>query len=161
VQPAHQRRQQAQVRSDDDEDQPATILCVEPREKVQDKLREYFIKQHGYRLIIVSDPGRALQRMKQDPPDSVIFMAQPFDKRIVTDFAKATLLADEKEIPIFLALGSRQESFKQKLQETDFAKILMSPIGTRDLRKAIIASFKEAELREQQKQIDRDSRLIR
>ena len=69
------------------ESETPTILCVESRPKRQDVLREYFSK-HGYRLLLMGDIDRALNRLKNNPPDGLILfgdiIGDPSGRRLST-----------------------------------------------------------------------------
>ncbi len=58
----------------DDQGQPRKLLIVESDVKMQDMLRELF-KKNGYRVLVLSDPERAVTRFHQDPQaaDVVLF----------------------------------------------------------------------------------------
>jgi serine/threonine protein kinase len=49
-----------------DPDGPATLYLIEPHPKLQEPLREKF-REEGYRVLLASDPIRALQRYEQQP----------------------------------------------------------------------------------------------
>lgn len=114
-----------------------TVLCVEGRRQQQDWLRDY-LSRHGYRVLLLSDVERALQRMKSNPPDCVIFMGGSIGNRIIDDFERAVPLAETASIAIVFVLSERQASFVNEFQSTSqLVRVLTQPIRLRDLREAV------------------------
>ena len=52
-----------------------TIMCIESRIKQQDILRDYLSKR-GFRVLVLSDLERGLNRLRNNPPNGVIFMGE-------------------------------------------------------------------------------------
>lgn len=113
---------------------PPTILCVENRSKNQDVLREYLTK-HGYRVLILSDVDRALNRIKENAPDCVIFMEDAIGTGAVEAFHKAMEL--DLDLAAILVLSEKNAKTKKKLRKTDRSRILVQPIKIRNLRAKI------------------------
>ncbi|MCA9014227.1 MAG: protein kinase [Planctomycetaceae bacterium] len=113
---------------------PPTILCVESRPKHQDVLRDYLTK-HGYRVLILSDVERAMNRIKENAPDCVVFMEDSIGAGAVEAFNKA--LAMDPDLAAVLVLSEKNASAKQTLQKTDRSRILVQPIKIRNLRSKI------------------------
>lgn len=139
----------------------ATILCVENREKMQSKLRNFFTKA-GYRFKLVSDPGRAMKMMEdKTPPDCVFMMGEPIGDKLPTVYAKTAAKAVDRNILLFVILASKQTELIPQLEENDHARILLSSLGAKGLQKEIRQAFQQAHVREQQQKALNDSRLIR
>lgn len=113
---------------------PPTILCVENRSKNQDVLRDYLTK-HGYRVLILSDVDRALNRIKENAPDCVVFMEDAIGAGAVEAFHKA--LEMDLDLSAILVLAEKNAKTKKKLQKTDRSRILVQPIKIRNLRAKI------------------------
>lgn len=112
-----------------------TILCVEPREKRQDILRDYFSK-HGFRLLIVTDPDRALARVKNNPPDGLILFEDAIGLRAVQDFQ--LVLRTAPQLGVLLVLSAEFDGDEQQLQAANpKGRVLRQPIRLRDLRQAL------------------------
>lgn len=113
---------------------PPTVLCVESRSKHQDVLREYLTK-HGYRVLILSDLDRALNRIKENAPDCVVFMEDSLGEGAIEAFNKA--LSMSSDLAAVLVLSEKNASVKQTLKKTDRSRILVQPIKIRNLRNRI------------------------
>tara|TARA_R110002111_G_scaffold247140_2_gene310050 strand:+ start:51613 stop:53106 length:1494 start_codon:yes stop_codon:yes gene_type:complete len=113
---------------------PPTILCVEKRSKNQDVLRDYLTK-HGYRVLILSDAERALNRIKENAPDCVVFMEDSIGAGAVEAFHKA--LEMDPDLAAILVLSEKNAEVKKTLQKTDRSRILVQPIKIRNLRAKI------------------------
>tara|TARA_R110002095_G_scaffold141024_1_gene122399 strand:+ start:5889 stop:7382 length:1494 start_codon:yes stop_codon:yes gene_type:complete len=113
---------------------PPTILCVENRSKNQDVLRDYLTK-HGYRVLILSDAERALNRIKENTPDCVVFMEDSIGAGAVEAFHKALEL--DPDVAAVLVLSEKNAEVKKTLQKTDRSRILVQPIKIRNLRAKI------------------------
>ncbi|QDT92815.1 protein kinase domain-containing protein [Gimesia algae] len=113
---------------------PPTILCVENRPKHQDVLREYLTK-HGYRVLILSDIERALNRIKENAPDCVVFMEDSIGAGALEAFNNS--LAMDADLAAVLVLSEKNASAKKALQKTDRSRILVQPIKIRNLRAKI------------------------
>ncbi|WP_417379350.1 protein kinase domain-containing protein [Gimesia sp.] len=113
---------------------PPTVLCVENRVKHQDVLREYLTK-HGYRVLILSDIERAMNRIKENAPDCVVFMEDSIGEGAVDAFNNS--LAMDADLAAVLVLSEKNASVKKTLQKTDRSRILVQPIKIRNLRAKI------------------------
>lgn len=113
---------------------PPTVLCVESRPKHQDVLRDYLTK-HGYRVLILSDLDRAMNRIKENAPDCVVFMEDSIGAGAVEAFNNA--LAMDADLAAVLVLSEKNASVKKTLQKTDRSRILVQPIKIRNLRSKI------------------------
>ena len=115
-----------------------TILCVEERRKQQDLLREYLTK-HGYRVLLVSDVERALNRLKIQSPECVLLMAESIGNRAVEDFQKALTLGRERFQVVVMILGEEQAHLRDQVQNNNpLGRVLVQPVKLRDLRSAIL-----------------------
>ncbi|WP_339727178.1 protein kinase [uncultured Gimesia sp.] len=113
---------------------PPTVLCVENRPKHQDVLRDYLTK-HGYRVLILSDLDRAMNRIKENAPDCVVIMEDSIGAGAVEAFNKA--LAMDPDLAAVLVLSEKNASVKKTLKKTDRSRILVQPIKIRNLRAKI------------------------
>ncbi|MCA9008139.1 MAG: protein kinase [Planctomycetaceae bacterium] len=114
-----------------------TVLCVEDRPKMQDVLRDYLSK-HGYRVLLLSDPERALTRIKNNPPDMVVFFADSSGERVAEDFKQALSLGQTKGMGAVVVVGRSQRDLVESLGTlSDRGKVLTQPIQLRELRMAL------------------------
>jgi serine/threonine protein kinase len=114
-----------------------TVLCVERRQQQQDWLREY-LSRHEFRVLLLSDVERALNRMKSNPPDGVILMGGSIGDRISEDFQRARVLAEAASTAVIVVLSERQAELAPKFEtENHLVRVLQQPIRLRDLREAL------------------------
>ncbi len=114
-----------------------TVMCIEDRAKHQDVLRTYLSK-HGYRVLMLSDVQRALNRLSTAPPDCLIL----FGDSIGDDIASAyeTVRSSSSGKPgVIAVLSAKQKHLEPKCKPAPHAKILVQPIKIRSLRDAIDA----------------------
>ena len=113
----------------------ATILCIENRMKQQDVLRTY-LRKHDYRILVVSDLERGLQRVKTEPPDCVIVMASAFQ-----DDEETLIRVSEQlhvyETKLLIVLGKKQHELKPKLPIRETVRLLVQPISLSALREQV------------------------
>jgi serine/threonine-protein kinase len=124
------------TRSSGTSDALYTIMCIEDRHKQQDVLREYFSK-HGFRVLVLSDLQRGLMRLKDSPPDCMVIMADALGEQAVTGYSEARKILGPSSVGVVLVLAEEQSSWKERLSETDSARVLVQPITLRELRKVV------------------------
>ncbi len=112
------------------------ILMVEHREKSQDILRDYFNK-HGYRVLLLGDPDRALARLKTLVPNGVVLFGDATGQRAIEDFQKALQVTSGQRVPVVLALGESLKTAQVQVAEPERALVLRPPVNLRELRNAI------------------------
>ena len=115
-----------------------TVLFVEHRADQQQVLREFF-GGHGFRVLLVSDLQRALNRIKASPPDCLVLMGGSIGEAVVEGFTEALLRLRERATVAIAVLAKNQHDWKQRLEETetDTARVLRHPLGLDELRHEI------------------------
>jgi eukaryotic-like serine/threonine-protein kinase len=112
-----------------------TVLVVESDPRWQDVFREGF-KRVNYRVLVISDPVRAVARLRQDNKTAgcVIFCAQVLGEAALNGFN--LLFGDERtvSIPAVLLLDEPQRAWKQKAFLADHRIVMTMPITMKDLR---------------------------
>lgn len=112
----------------------ATVMFLEKRPKHQDALREYFSK-HNYRVLMLTDPQRAMARLEANPPDAVVVMADMADPDEVPQlFARARDRCAAVRRPLIFVLSKKLAQAGERLQPTAAAVILNDPVTMRTLR---------------------------
>ncbi len=111
-----------------------TLLCIESRKKQQDVLRDYFSKK-GFRVLILSDVGRALKRIEDNPPDCLLLMGESIGDTIVGAYDKIMKSQNGKHIVTFSLLAERQSDLLPKMEQTENSSILIQPLTLRELRR--------------------------
>jgi serine/threonine protein kinase len=113
-----------------------TILCVEHRGKHQDSLRNYFSK-HGYRVLILADPQRALLRLKSSPPDALVLIGDAIGAELPKIYESALAEARRRGTAVVVVLGKKKISGIDRLADGPWGKILPQPVTLRDIRHAV------------------------
>lgn len=129
--------QPASVRSSGGEgtaSQTPMVLCVEHRPKMQDILRDYLAK-HGYRALLLSDPDRALSRLKSNPPAAILFFQDASGDRVMDDYREALKLG---KCPALLVVNKSQLGQVAEMNALPGrGTVLAHPLQLRDLRVAL------------------------
>lgn len=114
-----------------------TILCVEDRPKHQDSLRNYFSK-HGYRVLLLSDPQRAILRLATSPPDALVLIGDVVGPALPRIYASAINEARRHGTVVIAVIGKRQIPGIEQLMDVPPGRILRQPVTLRDVRAAVI-----------------------
>src|SRR4029079_17327969 len=92
-----------------------SIMVVESKIEMQNVLRDR-LKKYGYRVLIYSDPQRALKRFIDDerqPADCVMFCAEHLGDEALEAFNEMANLAVTKDVPaLFFANGQQTHLIK-------------------------------------------------
>lgn len=117
------------------ENDATTVMCIEGRTKHQDVLRTYLTK-HGYRVLMLTDVQRALNRLATAPPDCLILFGDSIGDEIATAFDKACASKSSKP-GVIAVLSESQKNLKSAFKPSPNSRILVQPIKIRSLREAI------------------------
>lgn len=114
------------------------VLCIERRMKQQDVLREYLTK-HGFRVLMLSDMQRALQRCQNDPPECLLLIGDSVGDQLINGLKQAKELQRHHPIVVVTVVSELQDELKPKIEEyvDDLCRVLMQPIKLRDVRREI------------------------
>ena len=115
-----------------------TIMVIESSAEMQDMLRRG-LKRTGYRVLVTSDPERALERLETETgiADCLIFGAELLGQPALDAFNR---LADEEAteaLPAVLLLGENQRAWQEKAAAADHRLVLLMPITLKQLRDAL------------------------
>lgn len=122
--------------SADRDELPPTVLCIEDRKKQQDILRTYLTK-HGFRVLLLTDVKRALQRLETNPPDCVVLMGESIGSAAPAAYQQLVNLSRRMPMSGVLVLSRRQKAFLDDCRETGTTRVLIQPLTMRDLRQEI------------------------
>ncbi|MCA9069125.1 MAG: protein kinase [Planctomycetaceae bacterium] len=114
---------------------PPTVMCIEGRTKHQDVLRTYLTK-HGFRVLMLSDVQRALNRVATSPPDCLILFGDSIGNEIFTAYEKARSQPSGRP-GVIAVLSESQKSLESKFKPSTNSRILVQPVKIRSLREAI------------------------
>ena len=119
--------------------QQRTIMFVESDDKMQDFFREQF-KSHGFRVLVTSDPDRAISRFDkfEKPANCVIFSAVDLCGEALSAFSRFARTETTQEVPAILLLGKKQRDWTKRKEltkhavEADHRRVVKMPISLKD-----------------------------
>jgi len=117
-----------------------TVMIVESKIEMQDVLRER-LKKYGYRVLVFSDPQRALKRFADDdhqPADCVLFCAQYLGQEALEAFNEFGAQEPTKNVPAILFVDGRQTSLIKGAQLAPHRVLLSAPLKVRELRDTLV-----------------------
>lgn len=117
-----------------------TVMIVESKMEMQDLLREK-LKKYGYRVLVFSDPNRALGRFQDGdarPADCVVFCTTEMGEYALDAFNKFGADPHTQNIPAILFVEQRHPELLKLAQLGKHRAILMSPIKVRELRELLL-----------------------
>jgi serine/threonine-protein kinase len=123
----------------DENGQPRKLMIVESDVKMQDMLRELF-KKNGYRVLVLSDPERAMDRFFQDPKaaDLVLFTTSNIGRGALDVFNRFGQEQTTRELPVVILLDEHHAGWKKEAQTSDHRRVVKMPIKQRELRSALV-----------------------
>ncbi|MEM7456054.1 MAG: serine/threonine-protein kinase [Planctomycetota bacterium] len=119
-----------------------TVMVVESSAKVQDSLREK-LKNVGYRVLIVGDPDRALERFddldpaEDLPADCVIFGSAGNGKRGIEAFLRFSSMESTSRIPSILMLTAKMAKYRSKIEFSENRTSLDMPVKFKNMRQTL------------------------
>jgi eukaryotic-like serine/threonine-protein kinase len=117
-----------------------TIMLVESKIEFQDLIREK-LKKRGYRVLVISDPMRALARFSpdEDPPaDCVLFSAPELASAALDAFNEFGENAHTADIPAILLVDRKQQFIIRNANVNSKRMMLAMPLKVRELRASLI-----------------------
>ncbi|MCC6123696.1 MAG: protein kinase [Pirellulales bacterium] len=115
-----------------------TVLVVESNGQMQEIFRSGF-KNAGYRVLLISDPARAVNRLFQDniPPDCVLINAQSIGEPALDAFNELGANKKTSSVPTVLLLGEDQKAWKKQVKAAGIRRVLSMPLTMKQLREAL------------------------
>jgi serine/threonine-protein kinase len=117
-----------------------SIMVVESKIEMQNVLRDR-LKKYGYRVLIYSDPQRAVKRFIDDerqPADCVMFCAEHLGDEALEAFNEMANIASTKDVPALLFANGQQTDLIKAAQLAPHRKLLTTPLKVRELRDALV-----------------------
>jgi serine/threonine-protein kinase len=129
----------ASAEGHDSQGQPRKLMIVESDVKMQDKLREAF-KQHGYRVLVASDPERVLPRFYDDTraADVVLFSTGTNGRNAVDVFNRLGQEMVTRDVPAVLLLDQNHHHWEGEVQSSEHRAVAKMPIKMRQLREVLL-----------------------
>lgn len=121
--------------SNPDEGAGRTLLFVESNSDMQNVLRDN-LKKRGYRVLITSDPARAVQRVEDEArlADCVIISTQDLGGTAVAAFNRLAESETASQVPVILLVDKRQKALADAAQTNEKHVLLSMPLKMRELR---------------------------
>ena len=115
--------------------QRRALMFIESNPRMQDIFRDG-LKRCGYRVLLTSDPQRALARFEEDAKtaDCVVFSSGDLGESAVEAFNSFGESEKTKQLPAILLLGENQKAWKKQANRAQHRLVLMMPIKLRQLR---------------------------
>lgn len=116
-----------------------TVMVIESRQELQDLLREK-LKSRGYRVLVMSDPSRALSRFEGEPhaADCVVFGATELTDRALLAFNQLSENQHTAHVPAVMLVDPKQQNLIRNAKRDDRHILLPMPLKVRDLRTALL-----------------------
>src|SRR5688572_265326 len=132
---------------EDHEGANKTIMVVESKIEMQNVLRDR-LKKYGYRVLIFSDPQRAVKRFVDDdrqPADCVMFCAEHLGAPALQSFNEMTEVAATKDVPALLFVNGEQTNLIKAAQLGPRRMLLSTPLKVRELRDALVKLMRDGD----------------
>ncbi|MCI0493313.1 MAG: protein kinase [Planctomycetes bacterium] len=122
----------------DEQGQPRKLMIVESDVKLQDMLRELF-KRNGYRVLVLSDPDRALGRFFDDhrAADAVLFTTSSNGRTALEMFNRFGQESVTRDLPAVLLLDQIHHNWEEQAQVAEHRPVVKMPIKLRQLREVL------------------------
>lgn len=122
------------------EGQGKTVLVVENRAELQDLLREK-LKKRGYRVLVYSDPERALAKFSPDesnPANCLILGATNLGNEALDAFNQFVSDEHTKHLPAILLVDPKQQHIVRGANTSERHVLIPMPLKVRELREALV-----------------------
>jgi serine/threonine-protein kinase len=128
----------------DESGQSRKLMIVESDVKMQDMLRDLF-KKHGYRVLVMSDPERAVDRFFQDPKaaDLILFSTSSNGRAALDAFNRFGQESTTRELPAVLLLDQSHHPWEDEAQLSENRAVAKMPIKMRDLRGVLVEAARK------------------
>ncbi|MEM1303573.1 MAG: serine/threonine-protein kinase [Planctomycetota bacterium] len=122
--------------------QPRRIMVVESNTKRQDVLRDLF-KRNGYRVLVTSDPRRALARFDDDATTAEVLLlcSGNIGQDAVDVFNTFASNPATRDLPAVLLLDESQKSWAPHASTDEHRSVVTMPCTLRQLRQAVADSL--------------------
>jgi serine/threonine-protein kinase len=124
--------------------EPRKLMLIESDVKMQDMLRDLF-KKNGYRVLVLGDPDRAVQRFFEDPraADVILFTTSSNGRAALEAFNRFGQEGTLRDIPAVLLLDQNHAHWDEEAQVGEHRTVAKMPIKMRELRGALIEAMQK------------------
>lgn len=122
------------------EGQGKTVMVVENRAELQDLLREK-LKKRGYRVLVFSDPERALAKFAPDEAtatDCVVISAVDLGNLALDAFNLLVEQEHTRHIPAIMLVDPKQQHVIRGAKTSNAHVLMPMPLKVRELRQALV-----------------------
>lgn len=122
------------------EGQSRTVMVVESKLELQDLFREK-LKKHGYRVLIISDPARAIKRFEDSDgkaADCVLICTTELGQHALEAFNEFGENKDTKHIPAILFIDPKHASAVRGAKLAPHRVVLVAPLKLKELREMLL-----------------------
>jgi tRNA A-37 threonylcarbamoyl transferase component Bud32/CheY-like chemotaxis protein len=118
--------------------QAKQALCVEVQEPIQEAFRKT-LSSLGYRVLLVRDAERAIERFLESPPDLLVYDADGLGSTAIPTFLAMHEKANEsgQVQPSLVLLGPRQHGLRHQIPADDRVIVLTKPIRMKEVHDAL------------------------
>ncbi|MCA9267723.1 MAG: protein kinase [Planctomycetales bacterium] len=121
-----------------------TVMVVESSIKMQDMLRDA-LKKFGYRVLVISDPARALARFQDHPAaDCVLFSTHELGKEALDTFNEFGVREQTSGTAALLLLAEKQQGWEALAQRSEHRGVMSMPIRGKQLRETLQRLIRKA-----------------
>lgn len=132
------------------------VMLVESKIEFQDLVREK-LKKRGYRVLIISDPQRALARFIPDedqPAHCVVFSAPELGASALDAYNQFATNAHTAHVPAILLVDRKQQYIIRNAKTGPNRMMLAMPLKVRELRAALLKLLKQAAIQQAEAEAD-------
>ncbi|MCA9188279.1 MAG: protein kinase [Planctomycetales bacterium] len=115
-----------------------TVMVIESQQSMQDIFREQ-LKKYGYRVLMIGDPYRALDRFNADShvANGILFSTSNEGRAGVDAFKEFTSGEHTRDTPAILLLGKNQSEWAGDVSTSDIHQVLTMPVKMSQIREAL------------------------
>ena len=116
-----------------------TVMVIESRMELQDLLREK-LKSRGYRVLVFSDPQRALERFRDDSraADCVVIGATDMSIQALDAFNHLAAEEATAHVPCVMLVDPKQQQIIRSAKRDQRHVLIPMPLKVRDLRAMLL-----------------------
>jgi serine/threonine-protein kinase len=120
------------------EHQRRALMFVESNIKMQDIFRDG-MKRCGYRVLLTSDPQRAINRFRENDKtaDCVIFSTGDLGQAALDAFNELADHDETRKLPAVLLLGEKHTAWASRARVDSRRRVITMPLKLKELRSAI------------------------
>jgi CheY-like chemotaxis protein len=127
-------RREIEAKNADQASGVRSVFVVEGDGRLQDALRDKF-KELGYRVFMARDPGRALDRFRQQPYDALVMDVGTVGEDGLLIFDRLMMESDRQGIPFagIAVLSEEQAAWVDKVQKRKTVAVMVRPVSLKQL----------------------------